>query len=108
MKTRLNLSLILLFLLGQNAFAVMERGDYPWDTKLRSFYDQEMTSKFAEIPWLLNLGPTGIRARIYKDKPKHLVVKYVFQDAKSPAKGKVQIEDVIVGANGKKFKIIFI
>ena len=104
MKTRIYLSLILLFLLGQNAFAVMERGDYPWDTKLRSFYDQEMTSKFAEIPWLLNLGPTGIRARIYKDKPKHLVVKYVFQDAKSPAKGKVEIEDVIVGANGKKFK----
>jgi hypothetical protein len=104
MKTRIYLSLILLFLIGQNAFAIMERGDYPWNTKLRSFYDQEMTSKFAEIPWLLNLGPTGIRARIYKDKPKRLVVKYVFQDSKSPAKGKVDIEDVIVGANGKKFK----
>ena len=88
MRTRIYLSLILLFLLGQNAFAIMERGDYPWNTKLRSFYDQEMTSKFAEIPWLLNLGPTGIRARIYKGKPKHLVVKYVFQDKKSPAKRK--------------------
>jgi hypothetical protein len=31
-------------------------------------------------------------------------VKYVFQDAKSPAKGLIEIDDIIVGANGQKFK----
>ena len=103
MKIRNLLSLCLLFLPGQNASAVMERGDYPWETELRSYHDQEMADKLGAVKWLLNLGPTGIRARIYPDKPKHLVVKYVFQDKQSPAKGLVEIEDVIVGANGKRF-----
>ena len=73
----------------------MERGDYPWETKLRSYYDKEMAEELGEVRWLLNLGPTGIRARIYPDKPDRLVVKYVFQDAKSPAKGLVRAGDVI-------------
>jgi len=104
MRTCIQLSSLVLLLLVQNAFGIMERGDYPWGTKLRSFYDEEMKSEFPEVPWLLNLGPTGIRARIYPDKPDRLVVKYVFQDAKSPAKGLIQTEDVIAGANGKKFR----
>ena len=87
-----------------SATAVMERGDYPWETKLRSYYDKEMAEELGEVRWLLNLGPTGIRARIYPDKPDRLVVKYVFQDAKSPAKGLVRAGDVIAGANGKKFR----
>lgn len=86
------------------AFAIMERGGYPWGTDLRSFYDEEMAQELGGIKWLLNLGPTGIRARIYPDKPNELVVKYVFQDAKSPAKGLVNSGDVIIGANGRKFK----
>ena len=63
-----------------------------------------MQESLQSIPWLLNLGPTGIRARIYPDKANQLVVKYVFQDKQSPAKGLIQINDIIVGANGKKFK----
>ena len=82
----------------------MERGDYPWETKLRSHHDREMEDELGEVKWLLNLGPTGIRARIYPDKANLLVVKYVFQDAKSPAKGLVELEDVIAGANGERFK----
>lgn len=82
----------------------MERGGYPWDTKLRSFYDQEMAEELGDVKWLLNLGPTGIRARIYPDRPDELVVKYVFKDAKSPAKGLISPGDIIIGANGKKFK----
>lgn len=81
----------------------MERGDYPWGTKLRCFYDDELQQAVGPA-WFLNLGPTGIRARIYPDNPKQLAVKYVFQDAKSPAKGLVEIGDIIVGANGTKFK----
>jgi hypothetical protein len=81
----------------------MERGDYPWGTDLRSYHDQEMADNLGGVKWLLNLGPTGIRARIYQESPKQLVVKYVFQDAESPAKGLIAIDDVIVGANGKKF-----
>ncbi|QTN33320.1 hypothetical protein HZ994_13695 [Akkermansiaceae bacterium] len=103
MKARLRLSLIPFFLMIQGASAVMERGEYPWGTDLRSYYDEEMAKELGGIKWLLNLGPTGIRARIYPDKPEVLVVKYVFQDAKSPAKGLVEAEDVIAGANGKKF-----
>lgn len=90
-------------LLVSGAWAIMERGDYPWSTKLRSYHDREMKSQFPEVPWLLNLGPTGIRARVYNDKANLLVVKYVFQDDLSPAKGKIAIEDVIAGANGKTF-----
>ena len=86
------------------ASAVMERGDYPWETELRSHHDKEMADELGKVKWLLNLGPTGIRARIYPNKPDQLGVKYVFQDAKSPAKGLVAIEDVIAGAHGKRFK----
>lgn len=90
-------------LAGGTAVAIMERDGYPWNVTLRSFLDDVMKSQCPEGTWLLNLGPTGIRARIYPDKPNVFVVKYVFQDAKSPAKGKVEIGDVIVGANGRKF-----
>ncbi|MFK7852265.1 MAG: DUF6288 domain-containing protein [Akkermansiaceae bacterium] len=93
----------MLFFLGGFSPAIMERGGYPWDVKLRSYHDLEMADELGEVLWLLNLGPTGIRARIYPDKPKHLAVQYVFQDKKSPAKGLVEIGDVIVGANGKRF-----
>ncbi len=104
MKNHTYLTLLFsLFFMGSSS-AIMERGDYPWTTTLRSFYDQEMTKELGDVRWLLNLGPTGIRARIYPDKPDELVVKYVFQDARSPAKGLINIGDIIIGANGKKFK----
>ncbi|MFM9059130.1 MAG: DUF6288 domain-containing protein [Planctomycetaceae bacterium] len=90
-------------LAGRTALAIMERGGYPWNVTLRSFHDDVMKAQCPEGTWLLNLGPTGIRARIYPEKPNVFVVKYVFQDAKSPAKGKVEIGDVIVGANGRTF-----
>ena len=94
---------VLLVLLGSNAFAVMERDNWPWEVELKCRHDEEMKAKLGKILWFMNLGPTGIRARIYPDKPKYLVVKFVFQDSLSPAAGKIEIEDVIVGANGKRF-----
>lgn len=104
MRFRSTLTLLASAVLVTPTAAVMERGDYPWGTELRSYYDQEMAENLGKVQWLLNLGPTGIRARIYPDKPEHLVVKYVFQDADSPAKDLVNIDDVIVGANGEKFR----
>ena len=52
-----------------------------------------------EVPgFLVNLGPTGARAIL---KESSFVVKHVF--AKSPADGKLRIDDEITGANGKPF-----
>ena len=53
----------------------------------------------AEVPgFLVNMGPTGARGIL---KENSYVVKYVF--AKSPAKGVLEIDDEVYGANGKKF-----
>ena len=87
MNVRVFFFVVLFALVGGPVSAIMERGEYPWDTNLRSYYDQEMSKELGEVKWLLNLGPTGIRARIYPDNPDRLVVKYVFQDKNSPAKG---------------------
>lgn len=104
MIVRVCIFLSLLSVFGGTASAIMESGSYPWESKLRSYYDQEMAEELGEIRWLLNLGPTGIRARIYPDKPDQLAVKYVFQDKLSPARGLIKAGDIIVGANGRKFK----
>ncbi len=53
----------------------------------------------AEVPgFLVNMGPTGARGIL---KENSYVVKYVF--SKSPAKGVLEIDDEVYGANGKKF-----
>ena len=53
----------------------------------------------AEVPgFLVNMGPTGARGIL---KERSYVVKYIF--AKSPAKGLLEIDDEVCGANGKKF-----
>lgn len=53
----------------------------------------------AEVPgFLVNMGPTGARGVL---KERSYVVKHIF--AKSPAKGVLELEDEVLGANGKKF-----
>ncbi len=60
--------------------------------------------------WFSNLGPTGIRALMtdkegkteWKGIGSQFVVKYVFP--KSPASIKVQVGDIIIGVNGKRFE----
>lgn len=70
-------------------------GDQPWKQRADSGPD-------AEVPgWYYNLGLTGIRAELVPDKPKALLVRYVFQ--KSPANKAIEIGDLIIGADGKKF-----
>ena len=69
--------------------------DSPWDQRAESGPD-------AQVPgWFYNLGITGLRAQWVADKPKALLIKYVFPD--SPADGQVKVGDLIVGANGRMF-----
>ncbi len=103
MRMKICLPLLLLSISYQNVTPIMPSGEHPWDVTLKSDEDAEMLKALGSIPFFLNLGPTGIRARIYQENPSHLVVKYVFQDKQSPARGLVNIEDIIIGANGKKF-----
>ncbi|MGB0774485.1 MAG: DUF6288 domain-containing protein [Akkermansiaceae bacterium] len=51
--------------------------------------------------WFINLGITGVRAKITVESPKVLEVGYVF--ANTPAHGKVMVGDKITGVNGKPF-----
>jgi len=53
--------------------------------------------------WYYGLGITGLRAILLKDRPTHLGVKYVFEG--TPAHGKVKVDDIITGANGKQFVV---
>ncbi len=101
---KLKLFILLFVLAGVDRLCgIMERGDYPWGVRVRSFYDTEQRDALGGQGWLLNLGPTGIRGRIYPSQADQIVVKFVFQDNQSPARGLVQVGDIVVGANGKKF-----
>lgn len=52
-----------------------------------------------EVPgWLVNLGPTGARAIITETS---FIVRYIFKD--SPAVGKLNLDDEIIGVFGKPF-----
>jgi len=79
-----------------DVFAMRQRGDYPWKRGRNTWQEKEMFDAIGNS-WYLPVGPTGIRARLYENDP-HFHVKYVFKE--SPAAGKIEIGDVIVGANG--------
>ena len=67
----------------------------PWSQRARRGPD-------AEVPgWYYNLGITGMRAELVADKPKALLIKYVF--AGSPAHRKIEVGDFITGVDGKRF-----
>ena len=68
----------------------------PWD---------KLTTKVgpdAEVPgWYINLGITGARAMITPEEPTNLLVMFVFKG--TPAFGKLETGDKIIGANGRAF-----
>ena len=103
MKNRISLGLFVLLLtamvLPETGSGIAIRGERPWNTQLRSWYDEELGNRM----WLLNLGPTGIRASMRPDEPDRFFVEHVFQDERSPARGKLEQGDVIIGANGERF-----
>jgi hypothetical protein len=81
---------------GSSIAQVDYDGDQPWKQRADSGPD-------AEVPgWYYNLGLTGIRAELSPDEPRALVVRYVFK--KSPAHNSIEINDLIIGADGKKFR----
>ena len=56
----------------------------------------------ARVPgWYINLGITGARAMITDEQTRQLLVMFVFKD--TPAFGKLEEGDKIVGANGRPF-----
>lgn len=73
----------------------------PWDQPMPHPLDAELNEKYGGKCFFMNLGPTGIRAKINPGAPKEFLVMYVFK--KSPAAGKIQIGDRIVGAGEKMF-----
>ena len=93
---------MLLALIGtlSTTHAINQRGNRPWSTEIRSYYDDALGFR----KWFLNLGPTGIRARITPENPDRFLVEHVFQDEQSPARGLVNEGDIIIGANGKPFE----
>lgn len=67
----------------------------PWNHKAQKGPDADVGG------WYYNLGITGMRVVLLKDEPTRLLVKYVFP--RTPAHGKIQEGDVLVGVNGKPF-----
>lgn len=104
MKKLIAIVSVLILSHASKSHAIMESGDWPWGVHLRDAWEGG-SGYYEKYPsaWFLTLGPTGIKARIYPSNPKWLVVKFVYPDNESPARGLIEIEDVIVGANGKKF-----
>lgn len=96
------------FVLGLLAFApalsvaVNEKGDGPWNLKLHGWHDRAIAEDLG-TGWFMNVGPTGLRARITREHPEFLTIEYVFK--KSPAAGLVNIDDIVVGANGKRLTV---
>lgn len=86
-------------LFAMNAIAVYEKKDgFPWNMKLHGHHDAPIARALPEGSFMMNVGPTGIRARITHDHPAYFTVKFVFPN--SPAAGKIKAGDIIVGANG--------
>ena len=68
----------------------------PWDKRTTKIGPD------AEVPgWYINLGITGARAMIAEAEPKVLLVTFLFKD--TPASGKLQPGDKIIGVNGRPF-----
>lgn len=97
--------LLVLFvcLVAGSAGAVHEKADgFPWNLTLKGDYDQPIADKLGS-GFFMNVGPTGIRARITRELPQFFTVKFVFEN--SPAAGKINPGDVIVGANGRVMNV---
>ena len=95
-RTSLLPSLALALLAGTAVAQVHYGSDgHPWKQRADSGPD-------AEVPgWYYNLGLTGLRIELVEQEPTALMVRHVFE--RSPAHGKLEAGDVIVGVAGGKF-----
>ena len=98
--------IVVLVAVGQRAFAIHAGdNDLPYAQPMTHPLDKPLNDKYDGKCFFMNLGPTGIRARIDPEAPRQFKVMYVFQDDKSPARGKIEIGDMIIGANGREFQL---
>lgn len=82
-----------------------ESGDLlPYSQPMTHPLDEPVNRALNSKAFMMNLGPTGIRADIRPEYPKAFKVKFVFNDKYSPAKGKIKPGDMIIGVEGKEFK----
>lgn len=88
------LALLLLAISNTSLIAIEKNNRDRWETPTKKGPDKDVPG------YLINLGPTGARAIL---ESKLFIVKYVFKG--SPADGKLQIDDVITGVNGKPFVV---
>jgi hypothetical protein len=95
-------SAVILLGISSQAWAVNEKGDWPWNLKLHGWHDRAVAEDLG-TGWFLNVGPTGLRAPITHEHPQYLTIKYVFKN--SPANGLLKIDDIVVGANGKRLTV---
>ncbi len=66
------------------------------------YHEQTSVSPDSESGgWFINLGITGARGRMSPDRPKEIEVAHVFK--RTPAAGKLEAGDRILGANGRRF-----
>jgi len=104
MRCTILVASVLLTAVCQSVHAIHQgENDLPYSQAMTHPLDKPLNDEYNGKCFFMNLGPTGIRARIDPDAPKSFKVMYVFQDSKSPAKGKINKGDVIVGVNGKTF-----
>ena len=97
-KVCLTLGLVLALSFSSYLGAVdfKDQSNSPWDQKAGSGPDAVVGG------WYINLGITGARAKLTEKNLKSLVIAYIFEN--TPAYGKLQIGDIIVGANNKPFE----
>ena len=94
-------TIILCLVMPSTLLAVYEKGngdEFPWGMKTKGYHDAAVAEKLGK-GFFMNVGPTGVRARITHEHPKYFTVKFVFE--KSPAAGRIEAGDIIIGANGK-------
>lgn len=102
-NNRFSLVLLMTWAVIQSlAYAVNEKGEWPWNLKLNGWHDRAVAEDLG-TGWFLNIGPTGLRARITHEHPEFLTIKYVFKN--SPVNGLIKIDDIVVGANGKRLTV---
>lgn len=82
---------LLLLILPLGAIEKDNRGR--WEKPVGSGPDKEVPG------YLINLGPTGARATL---ESTSFTIKYLFEN--SPAHGKLKLNDVVTGVNGRPFK----
>lgn len=86
--------ILLLALSCPNLLAIEENNRDRWTTPVQKGPDKDVPG------YLVNLGPTGARATLESNS---FTVKYLFEG--SPAAGKLRLDDVITGVNGKPFVV---